>query len=134
MEVLGPRGWGVVALETAGADATYDWERTGSAGAGFSRRTVFPDRVFEEIPAGELRRGIFRALDDLKPDAVAVAGWGTVDARAAFAWCKRNGVRAIVMSETRAADGRRVWWREWLKSRIVRKFDGGLCGGESHRR
>jgi glycosyltransferase involved in cell wall biosynthesis len=73
-------------------------------------------------------------LDDLKPDAVAVAGWGTVDARAALAWCKRHGVRVIVMSETRAADGRRVWWREWLKSRIVRRFDAGLCGGESHRR
>jgi glycosyltransferase involved in cell wall biosynthesis len=38
------------------------------------------------------------------------------------------------MSETRAADGRRVWWKEWLKSRIVRRFDGALCGGESHRR
>jgi glycosyltransferase involved in cell wall biosynthesis len=132
VEVLGPRGWGVEALETAGADATYEWERTGSAGAGFSRKTVFEDRVFEGIPAGKLRRGIFRALDDLKPDAVAVAGWGTVDARACLAWCKRNGVRVFVMSETRAADGRRVWWREWLKSRIVRKFDGGLCGGESH--
>lgn len=134
MEVLGPIGCEVVALETAGADATYAWERTGSGGSGFQRKTVFPEGVFERIPAGELRAGIFRALDELRPDAVAVAGWGTVDARACLAWCKKNGARAIVMSETRAADGRRVWWREWVKSRIVRKFDGALCGGESHRR
>jgi glycosyltransferase involved in cell wall biosynthesis len=134
VEVLGPRGWEVVALETAGADATYEWERTGSEGAGYPRRTVFADRVFEKIPAGELRRGMWRVLDELKPEAVAVAGWGTADARACLAWCERNGARAIVMSETRAADGRRVWWKEWVKGRVVRRFDGALCGGESHRR
>jgi hypothetical protein len=38
------------------------------------------------------------------------------------------------MSETRAADGSRVWWREWVKSWIVRRFDGALCGGELHKR
>ena len=36
------------------------------------------------------------------------------------------------MSETRAADGRRVWWKEWLKSRIVRRFNSALVGGRSH--
>jgi hypothetical protein len=65
---------------------------------------------------------------------MAIAGWGTADARACLAWCKRSGVLSIVMSETRSADGARVWWREWVKSRIVRRFDAGLCGGESHRR
>jgi glycosyltransferase involved in cell wall biosynthesis len=39
-----------------------------------------------------------------------------------------------VMSETREVDGRRVWWREWVKARIVGRFHGALCGGESHRR
>lgn len=132
-EVLGPMGWHVVALEAAGKDSTYLWEKTAARHSAFERRTVFKDRVCEEISASELKREFFRALDELQPHAVAVAGWGTADARACLSWCKSNGVRAIVMSETRAADGRRVWWREWIKSRIVRKFDGALCGGESHR-
>ena len=37
------------------------------------------------------------------------------------------------MSETREADGIRVWWKEWIKSRIIRKFDGALVGAKSHR-
>jgi glycosyltransferase involved in cell wall biosynthesis len=131
-EVLGAMGWRVVALETAGKDATYAWDKMEEIG--IQRRTVFKDRVFEEISAFDLRRGIFRELDELQPQAVAVAGWGTADARACLAWCKQNGARAIVMSETRAADGRRVWWKEWIKSRLVRKFDEALCGGESHKR
>ena len=134
VEVLGATGWRVTALEVAGSDATYEWERNAQAGSGYARTTVFPDRVFEDLAKGEMARGVSGALDALRPDAVAVAGWGTPDARACLSWCKRNGARAIVMSETRRADGRRVWWKEWLKSRVVRRFDGGLCGGESHRR
>ena len=133
-KVLGPMGWKVVALETAGGDATYAWERMESVGQDFERRTVFKDRVFEEISASEVKRAIFQELDKIQPQAVAIAGWGTADARACLAWCKKNGAKAIVMSETRAADGRRVWWKEWIKSRLVRKFDGALCGGESHKR
>jgi len=123
-----------VALETAGGDATYAWERMESVGQDFERRTVFKDRVFEEISAPEVKRGIFQELDKIQPQAVAIAGWGTADARACLAWCQQNGAKAIVMSETRAADGRRIWWKEWLKSKIVRRFDGALCGGESHKR
>ena len=123
-----------MALEIAGADATYEWEQESGGGGQWERVTVFPDGVFERIPAGEMRRRIVRELDRIRPDAVAIAGWGTVDARACLDWCKRNDAKAIVMSETRAADGRRVWWKEWVKSRIVRRFDAALCGGESHKR
>jgi len=133
-EVLGAMGWRVAALETAGKDATYSWDPMGSVDQDFERRTVFKERVFEEISASEVKRGIFQQLDKIQPQAVAIAGWGTADARACFAWCKQNRAKAIVMSETRAADGRRIWWKEWIKSRLVRKFDGALCGGESHKR
>jgi glycosyltransferase involved in cell wall biosynthesis len=133
-EVLAPLGWGVVALEIAGADATYEWEQESGGGEQWERVTVFPNGIFERIPASEMKRGIVRKLDRIRPDALAIAGWGTVDARACLDWCKRNDAKAIVMSETRAADGRRVWWKEWVKSRIVRRFDAALCGGESHKR
>jgi glycosyltransferase involved in cell wall biosynthesis len=133
-EILEPLGWRVLALEIAGSDETYDWERESGGVGEWERVTVFPDGVFEKISASEMKRGIQRELDRLQPDAVAIAGWGTLDARACLDWCKRNHAKAIVMSETRAADGRRIWWKEWVKSRIVRRFDAALCGGESHKR
>lgn len=133
VDALGPIGWNIVALETAGSDSTYAWEHADAVESGFVRKTIFPDRIFENIPSAEIKRGVFKCLNEIRPDAMAIAGWGTVDARACLAWCKKNGARAIVMSETRAADGKRVWWKEWIKSRIVRRFDAGLCGGESHR-
>ena len=129
-----PLGWEVIALETAGSDATYNWEKTDSDANSFKRKTIFPDRVFEEISPSEIRNKIYDVLNELRPDFMAIAGWGTEDSRACLDWCKRNKTKTIVMSETREIDGVRVWWKEWFKSRIVRKFDGGLCGGESHKK
>ena len=128
VEALGQCGWSVRGLQTASSDATYGWNQGDQA----DLVTVFPGRVYEEISATEMRRGVFETLDRLRPDAIAIAGWGFPDARACLDWCLRNKAHAILMSETRAADGRRVWWKEWLKSRIVRRFNSALVGGRSH--
>jgi glycosyltransferase involved in cell wall biosynthesis len=72
-------------------------------------------------------------LDQLQPDAIAIAGWGSPDARACLSWCKKNKAKAIAMSETREADGQRRWWKELIKQRLVSQFDAGLVGAHSHR-
>lgn len=126
-------GWQVVGLETAGSDTTYAWREEETADIQWKRYTVFPNDALERISAPRLKAGMITALDDLKPEAVVIAGWGSPDARACLAWCRKHAAKAIVMSETREADGVRVWWKEWLKSRIIRRFDGALVGGASQR-
>ncbi|MDA7936189.1 glycosyltransferase family 4 protein, partial [bacterium] len=129
---LGPLGWEVVGLETGGSDETYAWRKeTGSQN--WQRVTVFPGEATESIPGQRMNQGMAAALSDLQPDAIAIAGWGSPDARACLDWCRKNGAKAIVMSETREADGKRVWWKEWIKSRLIRPFDAALVGGASQR-
>jgi glycosyltransferase involved in cell wall biosynthesis len=132
-EALTPLGWEVIGLETAGTDATYAWDE-GTGGADGPRViTAFPRRVYEDITAAEYRRELFPLLDALAPTAMAIAGWGSTDAQLCLAWCRKNDVRRIVMSETRAADGKRVWWKELIKRHLISRFDGALVGGKSHR-
>jgi hypothetical protein len=68
-------------------------EKTNQAVDGYQRRTIFPKRVFEHIPASEIKRGMTQMLEEIRPDAMAIAGWGTVDARACLAWCKKTELR-----------------------------------------
>jgi glycosyltransferase involved in cell wall biosynthesis len=135
--VLGPLGWDVVGFEIASTDTTYAWDEVAhpATAAGGEPRvvTAFPRRVYDEITAAEYRRGLHPLLANLAPDAMAIAGWGSRDAASCAAWCRRNDVRRIVMSETREADGQRAWWKEWLKRYLVSCFDGALVGGKSHR-
>jgi glycosyltransferase involved in cell wall biosynthesis len=103
-----------------------------------SRPSTPPLILFPEcssLPASSRRisREVFRVLDQLRPTAIAICGYATPDARACLRWCRRHGAKAILMTETRECDGSRVWWKEWIKSRIVRRFDSALCGGPESR-
>lgn len=132
-EALAPLGWDVIGLEIAGTDSTYDWDKTKSEKTDPRVITAFTDRVYEEITAVEYRRVLFPLLDSLAPTVIAIAGWGSTDAQYCLSWCRKNNTRRIVMSETRAADGHRVWWKEWIKRYLISRFDGALVGGKSHR-
>jgi len=130
-------GWNVFGLEIASSDDTYAWKKINhpkfESNDNASVATIFPGRAYESISKRELSRGVREMLNRLKPDAVAIAGWKSVDARESLKWCKESGAIAILMSETREADGLRVWWKEMWKSSIVRLFDAAIVGGKSHR-
>ena len=132
VEALAETRWNVVALETAGIDIAYAWKKeTGQQS--WNRHTVFPDGEWESIPSRTIRSEFTKVLDELQPDAIAISGWGSPDARACLSWCKKNNAKAIAMSETREADGQRIWWKEIVKKRLVSQFDAGLVGAHSHR-
>jgi 1,2-diacylglycerol 3-alpha-glucosyltransferase len=122
-------GHEVIGLEVASQDH-YAWEVIAGA-EGFARRTLFGDRPYQALSAREIRAAVRAALGELKPDAVAVNGWSVPEARAAISWCRQRGVPAVLMSETKADDGAggRRWWKELLKSTLVRRCDAALVGG-----
>jgi len=130
---LASHGWQVIGLETAGSDSTYAWDETKGCEAGPQVITAFPGRVHEEITAAECKRVLHPILDELKPDAMAIAGWSGSDALSCLSWCRKHDKTRIVMSETREADGTRVWWKEWIKRYLISRFNGALVGGKSHR-
>lgn len=73
-------------------------------------------------------------LDRVKPDVLALPGWGFPVTRMALRWCRRRRVRCIVMSETKWDDEPRRWWKEALKAILyVRQFDGAVVSGERQR-
>jgi 1,2-diacylglycerol 3-alpha-glucosyltransferase len=129
--VLASLGWDVVGLETASQDSTYAWE-TSDEDTQVQRITVFPDCIAEDISPHSVRQGVINTLDRLQPAALAIAGWSQPDALACLSWCRRHGAKAILMSETREADGERIWLKEFLKARRVCRFGAALVGGRSH--
>ncbi|QVL50086.1 MAG: glycosyltransferase family 1 protein [Thiocapsa sp.] len=128
-EVAGGVGRGVVGVEVAGQDH-YGWDVCSGA-AGFERRTLFPNQRYGDLEVRKIRLGVLTALDTTNPDVVAVNGWGVPEARAAIGWCRRRGVPAVLMSETKADDGGapRRWWKEAVKRRLVERCDAALVGG-----
>ncbi len=132
-EVGALHGAEIIGLEVARNDADYDWDVDLSCGS-YTRHTIFPDRSYHQVTAKEISSAISEALEQLRPDAVAINGWGTPEARSAIAWCRqRPQVGAVLMSETKEDDRQRRWWSEFLKRRLVQRCDAALVGGKRQR-
>jgi glycosyltransferase involved in cell wall biosynthesis len=88
---------------------------------------------FVALSNGQLWTATQAALDAIRPDVVAVAGWAFSESLAAIAWARANGAHLVMMSDSQMEDGRRHWLREAIKSRIVRCCDSALVGGQKQR-
>jgi glycosyltransferase involved in cell wall biosynthesis len=126
--------WGedrCVAIEIAAHSKEYEWNQV--AGDGFLRRTLIPDRIYQELTAYEVMRATDRALSEERPDIVAVNGWRSPEARAAVLWCERSSRPAILMSASQVQDAPRFWARELMKSWRIGAYDSALVGGTNQR-
>lgn len=118
------------ALEVAAENREYAWDRVESQG--FRRRTLIQDRDYQDVPARERSRLMRGALEEERPDVVAISGWGFSEARAALSWCRQRGRVAVLMSESQERDSERHLVIETLKRRLIRDYDSALVGGERH--
>jgi len=110
----------------------YDaWGAAGST-ARYRKVSLFPEATRNHPGKAELERALSSALDQARPDAVAVNGWNNFGSLIAVNSCLRRGIPMIVMSESARQDGPRTKWKEMIKRRIVSFFSAGLVGGQRH--
>jgi glycosyltransferase involved in cell wall biosynthesis len=122
----------VAGVESCGMEGTNAWEKIEGADS-FRKVTLTERHVDNRHWRRELQRKMFQALDDLKPQAVAIPGWSLVDALVALLWCLLTQTPAIVMSDSTALDAPRVSWRERIKKRVVSLCSSALVAGTRHR-
>ena len=118
----------VAAIEVCENSAEYAWERP-QEGTRFRLVPLMAQSTTNGSSEPGLRRRVFAALDDIRPDAVAIPGWSIGAAFAALQWCVRQGVPVVVMSESNLWDERQVAWKMWAKRRLVALFSSALVGG-----
>jgi len=110
----------------------YDAWGAAEAPARYHKISLFSEAA-EHYPASRQRREAFRwALEQAKPDVVAVNGWNNFGSLAAANCCVARGIPMVVMSESAREDELRTWWKEMLKRRIVDLYSTALVGGQRH--
>jgi glycosyltransferase involved in cell wall biosynthesis len=110
----------------------YDAWGAAEAPARYHKISLFSEAA-EHYPASRQRREAFRwALEQAKPDVVAVNGWNNFGSLAAANCCVARGIPMVVMSESARQDEPRIWWKEMIKRRIVDLYSAALVGGQRH--
>jgi len=126
--IAASRGIEIVGFEIAKRDATYGFS-SDEKGDGFTRFTVFPEAVLEDLSPAEIREAVLEALDELDPDAVAITSYSTPEARSCLQWCAARRRISILMTATKADDAPRRRWRERVKSILLRGYGAAVVGG-----
>jgi 1,2-diacylglycerol 3-alpha-glucosyltransferase len=121
----------VTALELNATSADYLW-RADDSHTTFARRTVFSSRPQSEFDSGERLAVLNRALEETRPNVLAIPGWSGWHAFAAMEWALKKRVPVVVMSESTATDEPRTPWKESVKRRYLRLCSTALVGGERH--
>jgi glycosyltransferase involved in cell wall biosynthesis len=110
----------------------YDAWGAPESPARYQKISLFSEATDHYPQKSDLRRAFWSALEQMKPEVVAVNGWNNFGSMAAAACCSRSGIPMIVMSESARQDERRTWWKEMIKRRIVDLYSAALVGGQRH--
>jgi glycosyltransferase involved in cell wall biosynthesis len=110
----------------------YDAWGIAATAARYRKVSLFPEATDHYPDKAELRRAFSSALEQTKPDVVAVNGWNNFGSIIAANCCVRHGIPMGVMSESSLQDEPRTWWKEAIKRRIVGLYSAALVGGQRH--
>ena len=110
----------------------YDAWGAADSSARYQKISLFPDATRQFPAKAELQSAFCSALEQIRPDVVAVNGWNNFGSLAAVSCCVRRGIPTIVMSESARGDEPRTWWKEMIKRRIVGFYSAAFVGGQRH--
>ena len=110
----------------------YDAWGVAATPARYRKVSLFPEATDHYPDKAELRRSFSSALEQTKPDVVAVNGWNNFGSVIAANCCLRRGIHMVVMSESSRQDEPRTSWKEAIKRRIAGLYSAALVGGQRH--
>lgn len=118
----------IVGLEMSTIDTVNAWAPVEVA-RGFEKITLCPGEALETLPTTKLTASLDALLGELDPSVLIIHGYAARDALALLRWGLMHQRPVIVMSASNGFDAPRSAWREWLKSRLLRRCSAGLAGG-----
>ena len=110
----------------------YDAWGAAESPARYHKVSLFPEATAHCPGNAKLKQAFWTALEQARPDVVAVNGWNNFGSLIAANCCVRRGIPMVVMSESSRQDEHRTWWKEAIKRRIAGLYSAALVGGQRH--
>lgn len=80
--------------------------------------------TLEDVGLWERISGTIKAIHDFKPTVVNLTGYYDVASWAILVYCKINSIKTVLSNESTAGDHSRSNIKEFIKSIIIKQFDG----------
>lgn len=105
----------VLIIETRPNDTTYSWE------------TEFPNAKYKRVT---YTKNIGTLKQHLLSKTVFICGWYDKEMLHILLAATLVKAKRILISDSRAADAERIWWKEIVKSLVLKFYQGALVAGK----
>tara|TARA_R110001592_G_scaffold363109_2_gene680466 strand:- start:161700 stop:162716 length:1017 start_codon:yes stop_codon:yes gene_type:complete len=105
----------VLIIETRPNDTTYSWE------------TEFPNAIYKRVTYS---KNIGTLKQYLLSKTVFICGWYDKEMLNILLAATLVKAKRILISDSRAADAERIWWKEIVKSLVLKFYHGALVAGK----
>src|SRR6267378_2800934 len=110
----------------------YDAWGAAELPARYHKVSLFPEATAHCPGNAKLKQAFWTALEQARPDVVAVNGWNNFGSLISANCCVHRGIPVVVMSESSRQDEHRTSWKEAIKRRIAGLYSAALVGGQRH--
>ena len=110
----------------------YDAWGAAESPARYHKVSLFPEATAHCPGNAKFKQAFWTALEQARPDVVAVNGWNNFGSLISANCCLHRGIPVIVMSESSRQDEHRTSWKEAIKGRIAGLYSAALVGGQRH--
>ena len=126
-------GWHAIGIEIARSEAEYAWT-TNIEQLPYDFMSVIPDRPLESVSLPSLMIKLFTVLAQVNPDVVALCGYAHPTMLAALVWSVWHRKAVVLLSDSKADDTTRPWWKELPKQAILKLYPAALVAGQPQAR
>ena len=122
----------VVAIELAQSEEKYSW-KTKRKDYNFPIFSAIQDQELEKTNILYLLLKLNLLLNNINPDVIAVVGYSQPGMLYTLLWGIWNRKPVILLTDSKENDELRIWWKEKLKSLIIKQYKAALVAGETHK-
>ena len=122
----------VVAIELAQSEEKYCW-KTKREDYNFPIFSAIQDQKLEKTNIFYLLLTLNLLLNNINPDVIAVVGYSQPGMLYTLLWGIWNRKPIILLTDSKENDELRIWWKEKLKSLIIKQYKAALVAGETHK-
>lgn len=117
----------VLGVEVADGSHTYAWVRSSDV-PGARKVTLFAGARYEDLTVAAKMRAIRAAVRGCEVVFVGIPYSDPAIIGLSWLW-RAGGKRVVLMTESKADDAPRRWWREAGKRMLLRAYDAAMVGG-----
>ncbi|MBD2654448.1 glycosyltransferase family 4 protein [Synechocystis sp. FACHB-383] len=127
------KNWQVIGLEITRDGVDYQWKIKLDE-AKFEIISILGDSKINQIGLTEQACSTFFTLNKLNPSVIVIAGYERPIMLLALFWAIFRHRPRVMLSESKEDDQKRIWWKEKIKSLLIKKYSSALVGGNSHKK